>query len=87
MTSVNKQQTDQVIAEGVDEEPIESNRRLFSGRLQVLIALIATIYAAFHMIALNGVSVSALTGIDIPFLPTFPNERWSFRSLHIAGAL
>ena len=87
MTSVNKQQTDQVIAEGVDEEPIESNRRLFSGRLQVLIALIATIYAAFHMIALNGVSVSALTGIDIPFLPTFPIETWSFRILHIAGAL
>ena len=47
MTSATENQTDQVIAEGVDEEPIESNRRLFTGRLQIAIALIATLYAAF----------------------------------------
>lgn len=87
MTTAHEHQPDQVIAEGVDEEPIESNRRLFSGKMQVTVALIATLYAAFHMVALNGVSISGITGIDIPFLPSFPIETWNFRIIHIAGAL
>ncbi len=76
-----------VLAEGVDEEPIESNRRLFSGRAYVLMAALSTIYAAFHMIALNGVSISDWTGIEIPLLPQFPLETWNFRIVHISGAL
>lgn len=78
---------DHLIAEGVDEEPIEVNRRLFEGRSHLVIAALATFYAAFHMIALNGLSISALTGINIPFLPQFPLETWNFRIAHIAGAL
>ncbi len=80
---------DVVVAEGVDEEPVESNRRLFKGRTYLLISLFATIYAAFHMAALNGLSISELTGglVDIPFLPAFPMETWNFRIVHIAGAL
>ncbi|MFN3133003.1 TRAP transporter permease [Roseibium sp.] len=76
-----------VLAEGVDEEPIESNRRLFEGRAYLFVAGLSAIYAAFHMIALNGVSISAWTGISIPFLPQFPMETWNFRVAHIAGAL
>ncbi|GAA5078495.1 TRAP transporter fused permease subunit [Roseibacterium beibuensis] len=76
-----------VLAEGVDEEPIESNRRLFEGKGYLVIATLSTIYAAFHMIALNGVSISDWTGIEIPFLPQFPMETWNFRIVHIAGAL
>jgi TRAP transporter 4TM/12TM fusion protein len=76
-----------ILAEGVDEEPIESNRRLFSGRAYFLMAALSTIYAAFHMIALNGVSISDWTGIEIPFLPQFPLETWNFRIVHISGAL
>jgi len=80
---------DVVVAEGVDEEPVESNRRLFKGRTYLLISLFATVYAAFHMAALNGLSISELTGglVVIPFLPTFPMETWNFRIVHIAGAL
>lgn len=78
---------DIVLAEGVDEEPVEQNRRLFSGTSAMLIAAFATIYAAFHMIALNGVSLSSMTGIEIGFLPQFPLETWNFRIIHIAGAL
>lgn len=74
-------------AEGVDEEPIESNRRLLAGRLGWLMAFYAGFYALFHMLALNGVSISEWTGIEIPFLPTFPMETWNFRIIHIAGAL
>ncbi|WP_420588112.1 TRAP transporter permease [Marivita sp.] len=76
-----------ILAEGVDEEPIESNRRLFSGRAYFVMAALSTIYAAFHMIALNGVSISDWTGIEIPLLPQFPLETWNFRIVHISGAL
>lgn len=76
-----------IIAEGVDDEPVEGNRRLFSGRSYVIIAAISAIYAAFHMIALNGVSISEWTGVEVPLLPQFPLETWNFRIVHIAGAL
>jgi hypothetical protein len=85
--TVEDQVTTTVLAEGVDEEPIESNRRMFTGQAYVLIAALSAIYAAFHMIALNGVSISEWTGIVIPFLPQFPMETWNFRIAHIAGAL
>jgi TRAP transporter 4TM/12TM fusion protein len=76
-----------LIAEGVDEEPVEGNRRIFEGRNLVLIATASALYAAFHMAALNGLSISNWTGIELPFLPNFPLETWNFRLVHIAGAL
>ena len=78
-----------VIADGIDEEPVESNRRLFTGRSLALVALFATLYSAFHMANLNGLSIRSWTGgaVDLPFLPRFPLETWNFRILHIAGAL
>ncbi|MFA8386655.1 MAG: TRAP transporter permease [Pelagibaca sp.] len=85
--SKNQQADDLILAEGVDEEPVESNRRLFSGRAYLVMAALSTIYAAFHMIALNGVSISDWTGIEIPMLPQFPLETWNFRIVHISGAL
>ncbi len=78
---------DHLIADGVDEEPVESNRRMFEGRSHVLVATLATIYAAFHMAALNGLSISSMTGVSIPLLPSFPMETWNFRIVHVAGAL
>ncbi len=81
------EERDQVLAEGVDEEPIESNRRLFEGRNYVIIAALSILYAGFHMAALNGLSISNMTGIELPFLPQFPLETWNFRMVHIAGAL
>ncbi|MBM9594081.1 TRAP transporter permease [Roseitranquillus sediminis] len=76
-----------VLAEGVDEEPVEANRRDFIGRNYLIIAAMATIYAAFHMAALNGLSIENMTGIELPFLPTLPMETWNFRIVHVAGAL
>ncbi len=78
---------DRVVAEGIDEEPVESNRRLFEGWKFLLIGGLAFLYAFFHMAALNGLSVSNLTGINLPFLPQFPLETWNFRMVHIAGGL
>ncbi len=76
-----------IIAEGVDEEPIEANRRTFEGLNYRIVATVAALYAAFHMAALNGVSIGDWTGIEVPFLPTFPMETWNFRIVHIAGTL
>ncbi|MFK8080444.1 MAG: TRAP transporter permease [Granulosicoccus sp.] len=76
-----------VMVEGADEEPIEANRRLFTDWRFLLIASMSALYAAFHMAALNGLSLSGMTGIDVPFLPSFPLETWNFRIVHVAGAL
>ncbi|WP_372422230.1 TRAP transporter permease [Salinarimonas chemoclinalis] len=76
-----------ILAEGVDEEPIESNLRLFGPRLYLVVAALAAIYAGFHIAALNGLSIVRWTGISIPFLPRLPMETWNFRIVHVAGAL
>ncbi len=76
-----------ILSEGVDEETVERNRRLYIGNSHLLVAGFATLYAAFHMAALNGLSLYEMTGINIPFLPSFPLETWNFRIVHIAGAL
>ncbi|MFT7106115.1 MAG: TRAP transporter 4TM/12TM fusion protein [Yoonia sp.] len=76
-----------VLAEGVDEEPVEHNRRIFEGRTYMIIAGVSAFYALFHMAALNGWSIRGWTDINIPFLPVFPMETWNFRIVHIAGAL
>lgn len=87
MAALDEAEETRVLAEGIDDEPVESNRRLFEGRSLWLITAFATLYAAFHMAALNGLSISDWTGITIPFLPTFPMETWNFRIVHVAGAL
>ncbi|RVV97223.1 TRAP transporter permease [Mesobaculum littorinae] len=75
------------IAEGVDEEVVEGNRRIFEGWRFAAIAIAAGLYAAFHMAALTGLSISSMTGVRLPLLPTFPMETWNFRIVHVAGAL
>ena len=80
-------QADQaVIAEGVDEEPVEDNRRLFSGwRMHAGGRVCRALRACSTMAALNGVSLSDYFGITVPLLPQFPMETWSFRIVHYRG--
>lgn len=59
------------IADGVDDDVMEPNRRLFTGWQFVLFAALAIAYSSFHLISLN----------------VYPMETWSFRIVHIAGAL
>ncbi|GGY09889.1 hypothetical protein GCM10007160_41450 [Litchfieldella qijiaojingensis] len=63
--------TPEAIAQGVDEEVVEGNRRLLSGWLWWLFAALAIIYSSFHLFSLN----------------VYPLETWSFRIVHICGAL
>ena len=62
---------DHVLAHNVDEEPVEANRRLYTGILLKFVVLLAIAYSAFHLYTLN----------------VSPMETWSFRIVHVAGAL
>lgn len=62
---------DHVLAHNVDEEPVEANRRLFTGWLLKLVTLLTIGYSVFHLYTLN----------------IAPLETWSFRIVHVAGAL
>jgi TRAP transporter 4TM/12TM fusion protein len=86
-TPLDDQLDGPVLAEGLDDEPVESNRRIYEGRTYLVIAGMAAFYAIFHMAALNGWSIERWTGVSIPGLPSFPMETWDFRIVHIAGAL
>lgn len=59
-----------VVAEGVDDEPVEGNRRLFQGKLLLAVMLLSILYSAFHLYTLN----------------VAPLETWAFRILHVCGA-
>lgn len=59
------------LAEGVDEDVVEPNRRVFVGWQFFLFAALAIAYSSFHLFSLN----------------VYPLETWSFRIIHIAGAL
>ncbi|WP_416202627.1 TRAP transporter permease [Marinobacter sp. X15-166B] len=60
-----------IVVEGVDEEPIEANRRLFDGWLLRAVTTLAIAYSVFHLYTLN----------------IAPLETWSFRIVHVCGAL
>ncbi|ATJ84459.1 TRAP transporter permease [Halomonas beimenensis] len=60
-----------VVADGVDEEAVESNRRLYTGWQWLLFGALAIAYSSFHLVSLN----------------LYPMETWSFRIVHICGAL
>ncbi|MBD3898414.1 TRAP transporter permease, partial [Halomonas sp. ML-15] len=70
-TTAEEQDAADLLAEGVDEEVIESNRRLFTGWQWALFGGLAVAYSLFHLITLN----------------VLPMETWSYRVIHIAGAL
>lgn len=68
---IEQQDAKAILAEGVDEEVVESNRRLFTGWQWMLFAGVAIAYSLFHLITLN----------------VLPMETWTYRIIHVAGAL
>jgi TRAP transporter 4TM/12TM fusion protein len=89
MTEAVKADETLPIGTGADDEPIEGNRRLYDGANLTAVYGLTILYAAFHMAALNGLSLAGMTdgAVRIPFLPSFPMETWNFRIVHVAGAL
>ncbi|MCG2580640.1 MAG: TRAP transporter permease [Marinobacter sp.] len=62
---------DELLVHGVDDEPVEANRRLYRHWLLWAVTLFAIAYSAFHLYTLN----------------ISPLETWSFRIVHVCGAL
>ncbi|AFT68561.1 TRAP transporter, 4TM/12TM fusion protein [Alloalcanivorax dieselolei B5] len=62
---------DHLLVHGVDEEPVEANRRLFQRGLLLAVTVLTIAYSAFHLYTLN----------------ISPLETWSFRIVHVCGAL
>ncbi|WP_148861361.1 TRAP transporter permease [Marinobacter fonticola] len=62
---------DHILAHDVDEEPVEANRRQYTGWLFYAVSAMAILYSAFHLYTLN----------------IAPLETWSFRIVHVCGAL
>ncbi|PHQ24566.1 C4-dicarboxylate ABC transporter permease [Marinobacter guineae] len=62
---------DHILAHDVDEEPVEANRRMFDGWLLKFVTLLTIGYSSFHLYSLN----------------IAPMETWSYRIVHVAGAL
>ncbi|WP_166267671.1 TRAP transporter permease [Marinobacter caseinilyticus] len=60
-----------VVVQGVDDEPVEANRRLYTSGLLRFVALLSIAYSSFHLYTLN----------------VAPLETWSFRIVHVCGAL
>ncbi|QJQ96817.1 MULTISPECIES: TRAP transporter permease [Halomonadaceae] len=69
--SSSAKEAEQILAEGVDAEVIEANRRLFTGWQWALFATLAVVYSLFHLVTLN----------------VLPMETWSYRIIHVSGAL
>ncbi len=60
-----------LIAQDVDDERVANNQRTFSGWLWVFFGTLCIAYTSFHLYALN----------------IAPLETWTFRLVHVAGAL
>ncbi|MCC0080059.1 MAG: TRAP transporter permease [Rhodobacter sp.] len=59
------------IAEGVDDEVIASNQRVFGGTLGHVMAALCVVYTGFHIVVMNA----------------YPLETWVYRLLHVGGGL
>ncbi|WP_334193173.1 TRAP transporter permease [Pararhodobacter sp.] len=59
------------IAEGVDDEVIASNQRVFGGNLGLLVAALCVLYTSFHIFVMN----------------VYPLEPWVYRLIHVGGGL
>ncbi|MEQ9814100.1 MAG: TRAP transporter permease [Azospirillaceae bacterium] len=62
---------EQVKAQGVDEEPAAANQRLLQSWIGWAVFIAGTFYSLFHLYTLN----------------IAPLETWTFRIVHVAGAL
>ncbi|PWE28227.1 C4-dicarboxylate ABC transporter permease [Pararhodobacter marinus] len=75
----------ETIADGVDEEVVASNQRVFTGTLGLTMAALCVFYTAFHIGVMNGIHdrISDLFGLPSIDL----TEPWRYRLLHVGGGL
>lgn len=70
-SNVAGQEDDHLIAQGVDDEPVAGNQRVFTKKAGIFVSALAALYAFFHIYTLN----------------VSPLETWLYRIVHVSGAL
>ncbi|MCW1934289.1 TRAP transporter permease [Pararhodobacter zhoushanensis] len=70
-TAAEPEIASETIAEGVDDEVISSNQRVFGGNLGLLMAALCVLYTSFHIFVMN----------------VYPLEPWVYRLIHVGGGL
>ncbi|MCA2013428.1 TRAP transporter permease [Pararhodobacter sp. CCB-MM2] len=73
------------IADGVDDEVIASNQRVFTGRFGLIITALCVFYTAFHIGVMNGVHDRITDLLGLPSVDL--TEPWRYRLLHVGGGL
>ncbi|MBN8294222.1 TRAP transporter fused permease subunit [Rhodobacter sp. NTK016B] len=75
----------ETIADGVDEEVVASNQRVFTGKLGLAMAALCVFYTAFHIGVMNGVHDRISDLLGLPSIDL--TEPWRYRLLHVGGGL
>ncbi|WP_127105614.1 TRAP transporter permease [Pararhodobacter zhoushanensis] len=70
-TAAEPEIASETIAEGVDDEVISSNQRVFGGNLGLAMAALCVLYTSFHIFVMN----------------VYPLEPWVYRLIHVGGGL
>lgn len=71
------------IAEGVDNEIVTSNQRVFAGVLGLVVAALCIVYTGFHVGAMNGLHDRLTDFLGLPSIDL--TEPWRYRLVHVAG--
>ncbi|MCC5957273.1 MAG: TRAP transporter fused permease subunit [Natronohydrobacter sp.] len=73
------------IADGVDNEIVTSNQRVFVGIVGLVVTALCILYTMFHVGAMNGVHDRITDFLGLPSVDL--TEPWRYRLVHVAGGL
>ncbi len=73
------------IAEGVDNEIVTSNQRVFAGVVGLVVTTLCIVYTIFHVGAMNGLHDRLTDFLGLPSIDL--TEPWRYRLVHVAGGL
>ncbi len=73
------------IADGVDNEIVTSNQRVFAGVVGLVVTALCILYTVFHVGAMNGLHDRITDFLGLPSVDL--TEPWRYRLVHVAGGL
>ncbi|MGY6548611.1 MAG: TRAP transporter permease [Roseinatronobacter sp.] len=73
------------LADGVDNEIVVANQRVFTGLVGLSMAALCILYTMFHVGAMNGLHDRITDLLGLPSIDL--TEPWRYRLVHVAGGL
>ncbi|TVP73065.1 MAG: TRAP transporter fused permease subunit [Rhodobacteraceae bacterium] len=73
------------IADGVDNEIVMANQRVFAGVVGLVVTTLCILYTVFHVGAMNGLHDRLTDFLGLPSVDL--TEPWRYRLVHVAGGL